>query len=409
MRPSRKRWWVVAATSAALVPLSASAQDLRTFTIPKPPELIEQERRATPVEREPAQLPAVRDRLRVSVGMGYVQAADWGTEIAAGGAIKGVQLQSAALLTRGAEGLLFDNGALSLFDPDLKWRGELGDIFSHLRGASRGARFTRSAAGGRQPAISVYGPRHGLANRSTVISYRDQLVIAEQPLVDAEVASDRSYLVRSRLALSRLELEGVYRAVRQPTRGDDVSFFAGYTMPGGITISGGLLRSTYLDTENDWRTVSFRVPLSRHLSVSLERTFTETLQTRTTTSAAMASITAGRFRFFHRQQFGQFEREHLGLSESLERQQMQSAASYRAGARFDVALQMASQRTESGLVEHWEELQATTALTRSTTLRVATAVPDFRNADRFRALLRQELPRHFALNAEYGRLSAYQH
>ena len=140
MRPSANRWQVAAAaTWAGLFPLCAGAQDLRTFTIPKPPELIEQERRTAPEEREPAHLPAARDRLRLSVGMGYVQAADWGTEIAAGGAIKGVQLQSAALLTRGAEGLLFDNGALSLFDPDLKWRAELGDVFSHLRGASRGA------------------------------------------------------------------------------------------------------------------------------------------------------------------------------------------------------------------------------------------------------------------------------
>lgn len=409
MRPSRKRWCVAAATSAALVPLSASAQDLRTFTIPKPSELIEHERRTTPVEREPAQVPAVRDRLRLSVGMGYVQAADWGTEIAAGGAIKGVQLQAAALLTRGAEGLLFDNGALSLFDPDLKWRAELGDVFSHLRGASRGARFSWSAAGRRQPAISVYGPRRGLANQSTVISYRDQLVIADQPIIDAEVASDRSYLMRSRLALRRVELEGVYRAVRWPVRGRDVSLFAGYTMPGGVTISGGLLRSTHLAEQNDWRTVALRFPLSRHVSLSLERTFTETLQTRTTTSAAMANVTAGGFRLFHRHQFGEFEREYLGLSESFERQQTQSAVSYRAGARFDVALQIASQRTESGLVEQWEELQATSALTRSTTLRVAAAVPDVTDANRFRGLLRQELPGQLALNAEYGRLSAYQH
>jgi hypothetical protein len=405
-RQSRTAAWLA---GALLWSAAAAAQDLRLFTIDKPRELLEQERRAAPVDREPPQLPAARDRLRTSVGMGYVQGADWGAEIATGGAVKGVQVQSAVLLTRGTEGYLFDNGAISLFDPDVKWRAELGDVFSHLRGASRGARFSWSAAGHRQPAIAVYGPRRGISNRSTVVSYRDQLVIGDQRLFDGEIASDRSYFVRSRFAIRALEMEGVYRAVRQPVDGRDASVFVGYTLPGGITLSTGVFRSIQLDERNDWHTLSLRFPLSRHLNVGLERTFSATRDTTTTNSAAMANISAGSFRFFHRHQFGDFERESFGLSESLERQQTQSAASYRAGARFDVTLQMASQRTESGLIEHWEEVQATAALTRSTTLRVATAVPDLNDPDRFRALLRQELPAQFAVNAEYGRVSAFQY
>ncbi len=112
MRPFPSRWLVAGASWAAAGMLLSSplgAQELRTFTIQKPPELIEQERRTTPVEREPARLPAARDRLRMSLGMGYVQGADWGTELGAVGAFKGVQVQSAALVTRGANGLLVDN------------------------------------------------------------------------------------------------------------------------------------------------------------------------------------------------------------------------------------------------------------------------------------------------------------
>ena len=429
MAGSGKRWWPACVETCAvaallLCPATATAdqqpmeqspsnaapasQELRTFTLAKPPHVIEEERRATATERDPTVLPSTRDRLRLSVGMGYVQAADWGTEIGAGGAIKGIQIQSTALLTKGATGYLFDNGALSLFDPDLKWRAEAGDVFSHLRGASRGARFSWSAAGRRQPAISLYGPRRGLSDRSTVVSYRDQLVVGEQTLVDAEVTSDWSYLLRSRLVFNHLEFEGVHRTVQQPVKSRDVSLFAGYVL-GAITITGGLFRSQQLDDRNDWRTVSVSFPLSRHVHLTLERAFTATPATTTTTSAAMAHVTTGAFRFFHRQQFGEFEREHLGIPEALHRQQTQSAASYGAGHRFDLTLQMATQRTESGLIQHWEELQATAAVTPSTSLRVAGSVPDFGNTDRFRALLRQELPARFALQAEYGRLAAFQY
>ena len=385
----------------------APPQDLRTFTVPKPPEVIAQERRSEPT-RDPAQLPSATERLQFTVGMGYVQAADWGSEIGAGGAVKGIQVQAAALLTRGPNGMVFDNGAISLFDPDVKWRVEVGDVFSHLRGASRGARFSWSARGDRRPAVAVYGPGRTLTDRPTVISYRDQLVLRGQSLLDVEVASDRSYLVKSRLAVKRLELEGVHRTIHAPYFSRDVSLFAGYTLPGGVTVTGGAFRSAQPDDRNDWRTISLSVPLSRHLTVTLDRTFMATRKTTSTSSAAMAHINAGDFRFFHRQQFGTFEREDFG-SETVDRQQTQSAATYRPGQRFDLALQMATQRTESGLVQHWEELQATALLTRSTTLRLASSVPDFSNRDRFRASLRQLLPGQFALQAEYGRLSAFQH
>jgi hypothetical protein len=411
VRPiSRRPSALVLAIASVGVVLSAeltAAQDLQTFTLPKPPEIIAQEQRVEPM-RDAAQLPSATDRLKFTVGMGYVQAADWGNEISAAGAVKGIQLQSAALLTRGSSGLRFDNGAVSLFDPDLKWRAELGDVFSHLRGASRGARFSWSAAGNRRPAIALYGPGRGTVSRSTILSYRDQLVVREQTVLDAEVATDRSYLVKSRLAVKRLDLEAVHRTVHTPHVSRDLSLFAAYTLPGGITVSGGAFRSAQPNDRNDWRTVSLSLPLSRHLSVTLDRTFTATRDTSSHSSAAMANINAGRFRFFHRQQFGTFEREDFG-SESLDRQHSQSAAAYRQGQRFDLALQMATQRTESGLVQHWEELQATASLTRSTTLRVASSVPDFDNRDRFRAWLRQGLPGQFALQAEYGRLSAFQH
>jgi hypothetical protein len=71
-------------------------------------------------------------------------------------------------------------------------------------------------------------------------------------------------------------------------------------------------------------------------------------------------------------------------------------------------LQLATNWTALGRPQHWEELQTSLALTHRTSLLVVTEVPDITNTDRFRARLVQQLPHDFSIEAEYGRLSAFQ-
>jgi hypothetical protein len=122
----------------------------------------------------------------------------------------------------------------------------------------------------------------------------------------------------------------------------------------------------------------------------------------------MATFGAGHLRVFHRHEFGDYSRFRSGLSTTIERQQTQSMASYMRGSRLHLTLQLATQRTDAGEVQNWEELQASVGVTRSTTLRLVTAVPEVRDPHRLRAYLRQELPGRFALQADYGRLSTFQ-
>jgi hypothetical protein len=75
---------------------------------------------------------------------------------------------------------------------------------------------------------------------------------------------------------------------------------------------------------------------------------------------------------------------------------------------LNLTLQLATERSDTGQVQHWQELQTTLKLTDTTTLRTVTALPDIRNPRRFQGYLRQELPGRLALQADYGRLSAYQ-
>ena len=401
----------------AVAPLGAQGQStspaeagapgaLRTFELAKPAAPVSEAARRT--ETFAARPPMSNELLQTGIGVGYVQGADWGSEIFATGTVSGHQVQFNTLVTRGRDGMIVDHGFLSVLNPDTQWRIEAGDVFSHLRGAARGGRVSWAARGNRRPAIAVYGPPRGAADRSMVITYRDQIQVRGQTMVDAEVASDRSYMLRSGLSLSRLDLEGFYRSRRSPLRSRDAGLSGGLRLSRGIALTGGLFQSDQTDDRSDWRTIAVRLPIAKFLDLTLERAFAGSRGTSQTTSAAMASFAAGDLRLFHRYQHGDYDFVRDGIAGSIERQQTRTMSSYSRGARLNVALQLASQRGETGQVQHWEELQVTMKLTATTTLRTVTAVPDFRNPERFQVHFRQELPKRLALQADYGRISTYQ-
>jgi hypothetical protein len=396
-----------APASAAERPPASEAQ-LTTFELARPIDPTQKPMAPTSAPFALRHLPSSRDALRTMVGVGYVQGADWGSELVAGGAFSGVQVQANALVTRGSQGLAFDHGSLMLFEPEARWKVEAGDVFSPLRGAAIGGRVSWSAAGGRRPSIAVYAPYRGGDDRSTVLAYRDQLVLKGQTLLDGEVASDRSWLLRSRLALPRVEIEASYRAQTSPRRLEDGSVSASLGLGRGLTVSAGAFRTFAGADPTEWNSVALRVPLGRHMDVTLERAFAGSEISSQSTFAAMGSISAGSLRAFHRHQFGAYDFVGGSTMSTIERQQSQSMTSYSLGRRVNFTLQLATQRAENGQVRHWEELHSSFRLSRTTSLRTVTAIPDFKAADRFQAYLRQELPSRFALQADYGHPSAYQ-
>lgn len=379
---------------------------LHTFQIPKPAGTAA-ENREPALASIPLRPPVSRSSLRTMFGVGYVQGADWGSEILAGGSVAGAQVQFNTLLTRGREGLLFDQASLSVSDADGGWRVEAGDIFSHLKGAALGGRVSWGV-GRRRPAIAIYGPGRVSEDGLSVVSYRDQLVVRGRTLLDAEVASDRSYLLRSRIATSRLEVEGFFRQERGRISRRDSSIAGAVTLWRGVSVTAGLFNADDSRGGNQSRTMAVRFPVSKSIDLTVERASADAGGMSSTTSAAMAALSAGNLRLFHRFQYGAYDFLRGDVSSSIERQQNRSVSSYSRGARLNLALQIATERSESGTMSYWQELHTTLKLTRATTVRTVTAVPDVRNAERFQAYLRQELPRRFAVQADYGRVSAYQ-
>nr|MBA2304563.1 hypothetical protein [Acidobacteriota bacterium] len=84
------------ATAAGLAPATA----LRTFQLAKPADLLIQET-AGSTPTTPPRPPTATESLRTMIGVGYVQGADWGSEIMAGGAIRGTQVHLNTLVTSG--------------------------------------------------------------------------------------------------------------------------------------------------------------------------------------------------------------------------------------------------------------------------------------------------------------------
>lgn len=395
-----------AQSAPASAPGTANLGTLQTFDLVKPPDA-KPPTGGRSTLAAPPKSPAQSESLRTMIGLGYVQGADWGAEFLAGGSFAGAQVQLNSLVTRGSEGLLFDHGSVSVFHPDSQWRVEAGDVFSHLRGLSFGGRFSW-AAGRRRPAIAIYASRRAMPDRPVVLSYRDQIRVGEQTLLDAEVATDRSHLLRSRLTAGRFEIDASYRSHREPYRSRDMSVSGGLRIWRGITVNGGLFNSVQAGDRGEWRLLALRLPVTRHVDFAFERAFTGGTGIAHSTSAVMATVAAGDLRFFHRYQQGQFDFIGSGYAGSIERRQTQSMTSYSPGPRLNLSLQLATQRSDTGQAQHWEELQATMRLTSTTTVRAITGVPDVRNPERFQAHVRQELPQRFALQADYGPLSTYQ-
>jgi hypothetical protein len=106
--------------------------------------------------RQKVVLPPEHDSMRLRVGQGYVQGADWGTDMMGSGSIKGIRTEFSSQTAAGPRGLELLTGQFSLTDPDFGWRVQGGDLFSDIWGWARGAGFGWNFHARHQPAVSYY-------------------------------------------------------------------------------------------------------------------------------------------------------------------------------------------------------------------------------------------------------------
>lgn len=401
---------LVLLVTAIAAPVHASPQQpgLRTFTIEKPAAEIAETDRQMALAAPLSNLPKSTDTLLSTVGVGYVQGADWGVTLQSAGSVAGLQVQLDSLVTNGVRGAVFDRGSLLVSDPDRGWRAEAGDVFSGLRGVSRGARLSWNSRGGRQPALAVYTPSPGSFRRPTVVAYRDQLVLWSQRVLDAEVASDRSHLVLGHVTVGALSIDASFRHLMAPHVVVDKGLQTSLSLRRHVTLTAGAIRSVEDQHRTDWFMAGIRLRLARNIEIGFEHSKMIASGAESASTSFVGSGRAGNLQLFHRFQLGSTDLFSEGPESRVSREQLQSVAAYTTGSRINLTLQLATDWNASGRAQQWEELQTTVRLSRSTVLQAVTAVPDVTNRERLRVRLVQNLPQHYAIEAEFGRQSPFQ-
>ena len=354
-------------------------------------------------------LPPQHDVLRVATGIGYLQGADFGGDVSASGKINGMQTDVTGFFTAGPMGFQSRSARVSIFAPDGKWRGEGGDLYSDLRGLARGARVSWSPSQKWTPSVSLYV--HGsnpASNGATVVGYRDRFQLLPRVRVGGEVTSDGAAFLQTQYAQPKLDLTAFYRSTRGPIAGHDKGVSGGLALGRGVAVSGAIRLSDAASDSSQWQLASIRLPLARQASVTLERSWWTGSADDGATNAVTLQVPLGPVRLMQRVQWGRTDYRHRTVPFGFDRRQSQSSASYTPGPWGNVNYQQSTQWFDDGTVQEWDEVSSMLQLGRRTTAQFVTAFPDISDPQRFRARVTQRLSPTLQLEAQYGRLSAFQ-
>lgn len=403
-----------AASSVRMAP-SSSLAGWSAFQIKKTPAELAESARLADVPQATARtsphdvkLPPQRDAMRMSTGIGYLQGADWGADVSGSGKINGMQTDVTGFFTAGPMGFQPRSGRVSLFAPDGKWRGEGGNLYSDLRGLARGARVSWSAGQRWTPSVSMYLRGRGSSDGATVLAYRDRFQVLPRVRVGGELTSDGGAFLQGQYAQPRLDLTTFYRVARGPVAGRDKGVSGAFNVGRGVAFSGAVRLSDAVGDSRQWQLASVRLPLARQASVTLERSWWSGSSDDGSTDALTVQLPLGPLRFIQRLQWGRTDYRQRAVPFGFGSRQLQSTASYTPVPWGSVNYQQSTQWFDDGRVQEWDEVTSMLQLGRHTTAQFVTAFPDISDPRRLRARVTQRLSPTLLLDAQYGRLSAFQ-
>lgn len=367
---------------AALSEAEVSSASWHVFTLAKP----DSERHATAAGPgaaafEPA-LPSDRESLRLSLGLGNAQEGEWGGELSAAGSVLGVETRMSGLLTSGPAGLELRSGRLALIRPELRLGAEAGELFSEIWGSAQGLRLLRER-GDRSPrALSLYFPARG----SALLAWRDGFLLGEGGALDGELASDGSWLLRSRWATDRHSLFAHLRSAS----GRSLGLSGSFELAPKWSLQAGYSESEEARLLVEGRLLALRAPLPGGGDLLLESSGTRTRSGRIRSDSLSLSIPVKDLLLRARGQRrnGQME--------------LQASASWSGIPGLRVDVQGAGRRLDAGRTESWQQVAVGWRLWRRTSLQAVATWGSAPYAERLRVRLSQELSRGFSLFAEGG-------
>jgi hypothetical protein len=391
-----------------------SLSALAVFDIRKTPEELAAEAKRAAAEAitprtttADVRLPPQSDRFHLTTGLGYLQGADWGSEVLGAGRLFGYNANGSLFLTAGALGLQSRSGRVTVVDPLTGVGVEAGDMSSDLRGFARGARMSWRQGEGQRAALSLYLPGRISGPGPAVVALRDEWVINKSGALAGEVASNGGLFVRSRLHQRRAGVDLYYRR-RPEISGHDEGVSSSLELGRGIGVTGAVRWSDSPSDTSTWKLVSVRVPLHRSADLTVERNWWDQAEAQNSATSIAVSMMAGPVRLMQRVQLGQSAYIRGGLPVGFDRRQSQSSAAYSPVRWASLSYQSSTQWTDDGRAQVWDELVANMRVGQHTQMQMVTAVSDLGNRSRLRARLTHDLPRGFQLDAQAGRLSAFQ-
>jgi hypothetical protein len=405
-----------AATSSRTTGASPSLVGWSAFQIKKTPDELAETARLADLPQVTARvgqgdvkLPPQRDAMRMSTGLGYLQGADWGGDVSGSGKINGMQTDISAFFTAGPMGFQPRSGRVSLFSPGGKWRGEGGSLYSDVRGLARGARLSWNAGQKWTPSVSLYLHRAAAGlEGATTIAYRDRFQVLPRVRLGGELATDGSRFLQVQYAQPKLDVTGFYRFVAGPVGGRDHGVSGSVDLARGVALSGALRVSDAVNDSSRSQLASIRLPLARQASITLERSWWNASANDGSINAVTVQLPLGPLRLIQRLQWGRTDYPQRSVPFGFDQRQIQSSASYTPGPWGSVNYQQSTQWFDDGRMQQWDEIASTLQLGRRTSAQFVTAFPDISDPRRFRARVTQQLSPTLSLEAEYGRLSAFQ-
>ncbi|HEX7185279.1 MAG TPA: carboxypeptidase-like regulatory domain-containing protein [Thermoanaerobaculia bacterium] len=401
LEPSAKRADLTQAEASG--PALSAPGGWQAISLPKQPAPLAPHAESRPAagRLDGTHLDHARESLRFGLGLGHVHGADWGSEIAATGSVRGLETRLAGFLTAGPAGLELYSGHAALSDPESGWGAEAGDLFSEIWGSAQGFRLQRGSSG-----LSLYLPDPHSGSRDLVLALQGEAGAGERVAIAGELATDGSWLLRGRMRREPLTLFGYYRE----TAGAGLGLSASLDLVRGISLQGGWSRSGEGDAAIEWSHASLRLPIRRDLDLTVESAGADGAFGRSRSDALILGLPAGpvilRARY-QRRQTEVFARGPLRPFRS-EQRELLAVASYTAGPRFHLELQSTGRWSEAGIAEPWQQLAATWRITPRTSVQLVTVSSNAPFSDPLRLRLNQELPRGFTFFAEYGRTPSFQ-
>ena len=243
---------------------------------------------------------------------------------------------------------------------------------------------------------------------ATVLAYRDRFQLLPHVRVGGEVTSDGATFVQTQYTPPRLDLTAFYRSTRGPIAGHDKGISGGLALGRGVAVSGAIRVSDATSDSSQWQLASIRLPVARQTSVTLERSWWTGSADDGATNAVTLQVPLGPVRLMQRVQWGRTDYRHRMVPFGFDRRQSHSSASYTPGPWGNVNYQQSTQWFDDGTVQEWDEVSSMLQLGRGTTAQFVTAFPDIADPQRFRARVTHRLSPTLQLEAQYGRLSAFQ-